>query len=130
MIRIGLCAAVVMMSAGCAAAALTTNKASYAPGETATVTLENRGTQSIGYNFCVDLRLEQQIDAEWKQVVDGADGVCTMQLDVVGAFAERSTQQALPANARGTYRFTLRAEVPVGGGSQVVTSEPFVVEAN
>lgn len=98
-----------------------TDRAVYAPGQTAELRLNNSGSEHIGYNLCLS-----ELKALTPDGTAPADGLtCTMILLSL-APGEQATF-GYPLSVRpGTYRFTTTIE-HIGGRRQTLSTPPFEV---
>lgn len=97
-----------------------------APGDSVTLTLDNRSSEQIGYNLCSS-GLQQQTAAAWDPVP--SDVACTMELRTLEAGGETTYRMALPSTLQeGRYRYVTNIEVMETGGRRGIISGPFRVE--
>ncbi|MBW3629786.1 MAG: hypothetical protein KY464_10870 [Gemmatimonadetes bacterium] len=89
---------------------LTTERDSYAAGETAVVILTNTFRHAIGYNLCVST-LERQRSGSWHQSELDRDGACTMELRILQPGSRATYSRRLnPALPAGEYRIRTTLE--------------------
>ena len=86
------------------------------PGGTVTLVLHNATSEQLGFNLCRSA-LERLQGGVWVRVPE--DGVCTLQLNIIGPGQEARYQRTLPGRiAPGDYRFNTRVEAPLNAGPQ------------
>lgn len=105
----------------------TAHKASYAPGDTATATLNNGSNQTVKYNLCLS-HLERKADTGW---VFAGPGVTCHAIAQVLPPGERERYRLTLADSlnlpQGPYR--LATSVEMGGELVSLQTQPFDVRA-
>ena len=104
---------------------LTTDRATYSPGETVNITLKNGADGAVGYNLCART-LERRASVSWEQVqrFPEAPNVCTMNLLNLSAGESARVEAIIPASATaGRYRLTFPGSPP-----EARTTNEFAVE--
>ena len=92
-------------------------------GNTVRLTLTNSSDAQLGYNLCSSL-LERREGGAWREV--RTDEVCTMELRMLAPGASATFDKTWPATAgSGEFRYRTRVEMPLGGGSRDLATEPF-----
>lgn len=97
-----------------------------APGDSVTLTLDNRSTEQVGYNLCSSGLQRQAVDA-WEPMP--SDVACTMELRTLDAGQQTTYRTGLPADlASGRYRYVANIEAMESGGRYAIASEAFRVD--
>lgn len=106
---------------------LTVSPATAAPGDSSTLTLDNHGTEQIGYNLCAS-SLERQTADAW--VLVDTDIICTMELRTLDAGEQARFRTALPMGLpAGRYRYTTSIEAMRTGGRYAISSSAFTISS-
>ena len=105
---------------------LRTDQDQYAPGDTATLRIENDSGETIGYNLCSHL-VQRLGDDGWEDTLYGHDGPC-LAIWLELRHNDFDTHPApLDANTPpGTYRF--RTRIDMSDGEWRIYSPSFEVE--
>src|SRR5688500_16948220 len=113
---------------------LTLDRDAYAPGATATMTIRNRGRDTLGYNQCSSRSVEQQQGSGWVAHPE-PQRMCTMELRLLNPNETQTATTDIPATLPrgGVYRMVLTLGIqratPSGqsAGSVRATSQTFRV---
>ena len=113
---------------------LTLDRDAYAPGATASLTIRNRGRDTLGYNQCSSRSVEQQQGTGWV-VHPEPQRMCTMELRLLNPNETQTATTDIPATLPrgGVYRMVLTLGIqrvtPSGqsAGSVRATSQTFRV---
>lgn len=104
---------------------LETDAEAYDPGGTMTLTLENQGSEAVGYNLCVH-GLERRSGDVWTSV--DSERVCTAHLETLEPGQTAAYGTTVPADlASGEYRVRLALYLPDREEQRDVTSGTFQV---
>jgi hypothetical protein len=104
---------------------LRTDADSYAPGGSMTLTLENQGSERVGYNLCVH-GLERRSGDAWTSVE--SERVCTAHLEMLEPGQTASYETTVPEDlASGEYRVRLPLYLPGREEQRDVVSGTFQV---
>lgn len=114
--------------------ALTLDRDAYAPGATATMTIRNRGRDTLGYNQCSSRAIEQQQGTGWV-VHPEPQRMCTMELRLLNPNETQTATTDIPATLPrgGAYRMVLTLGIQratasgQSAGSVRATSQTFRV---
>lgn len=97
-----------------------------APGDSVTLTLDNRSSEQVGYNLCASGLQRQMADA-WETMP--SDVACTMELRSLAAGQQTTYRTGLPATLEsGRYRYVTSIEALDSGGRYAITSQSFRVD--
>ena len=112
---------------------LTLDRDTYAPGATVTMTIRNRGRDTLGYNQCSSRSVERQEGADWVPHRE-PERMCTMELRLLNPNETQTATTDIPATVPrgGVYRMVLtlsrQQATPSGQTSSVhATSKTFRV---
>ena len=108
-------------------AVLSTDRESYAAGETVVIRLKNVFEHSLGYNLCTSM-MEQRAGGGWRPAEFGNGRICTMELRILepGRTATFGVQLDAETPA-GEYRFRTRIENMRNGSGEQAATNPFRV---
>jgi hypothetical protein len=104
---------------------LLTDHTTYVIGDSAVLTVTNRGTSSITYLLCT-LGIERKAGTDWEPVDAGPVGCIESDFRELGRFESEEWQLQVPTSA-GEYRFRVTVLRPRGQRSLVFSSNPFTV---
>jgi hypothetical protein len=113
---------------------LSLDRDTYAPGATATMTIRNRGRDTLGFNQCSSRSVEQQQGSGWVAHPE-PDRMCTMELRLLNPNETQTATTDIPATLprSGVYRMVLtlglQRATPSGqsAGTVRATSQTFRV---
>jgi hypothetical protein len=106
---------------------LTTDRSTYAPADTVSVTLKNDSDADVGYNLC-NRALERLASQSWEEVQRFPEppNVCTMDLRILSQGESVRVEAIIPASAAmGHYRLTFFGSPP---GAR--TTNEFAIESH
>jgi hypothetical protein len=109
-----------------ASVTLTTDRESYAPGDTVSVTLTNNSDGDVGYNLCLRV-LEHRTSQAWEEVgyFPQLPDVCIMPLALLRAGKQILVTAVIPGSATaGRYRFDFRGAPPEAQTTNEFTVAP------
>ncbi|CAM3441138.1 hypothetical protein G4177_32195 [Corallococcus sp. ZKHCc1 1396] len=123
----------LLVACGEVEVSLTTDAATYQPGDTVQLLLQNEGLREVGYNLCV-VRLELQEDSGWSHTPHlGETEACPLILHTLERRAQAQGTLRLPDTLRaGEYRVvhdvdTLRTDSQGRAAQEAVISNSFHV---
>ena len=107
---------------------LTLDRASYAPGATATMRITSQTRDTLGFNQCSSRAIERQDGSRWVPVPE-PNRMCTMELRLLMPNETQTATTGLPATlSAGTYRMVLKlGRQSTQGGEVRAVSTPFRV---
>lgn len=104
---------------------LSVDRAEYAPGDTARVTLRNRLDQPLGYNLCLSAR-EMRVGSEWRRIEPLR--MCLGALFILEEGEEARHEEPITEEwAPGRYRMVTAVERMEAGDRREVRSQEFTV---
>ncbi|HEY0150913.1 MAG TPA: hypothetical protein VGB92_02880 [Longimicrobium sp.] len=102
------------------------DRSTYRQGDTATIVLRNRTSESLGYNLCHSSR-ELRTGGSWTRI--SSLRLCTMELRILAPGAETRYREPITAEWQpGEYRLTTTVERMRSGDRGQIYTPAFTVE--
>lgn len=103
---------------------VTLDRASYTAGATVTMTIRNRGRDTLGYNQCSSRVVERQQGSAWVGIAE-PDRMCTMELRMLMPNETQNATTDIPATlTAGSYRLVITFSRQSAAGGSVRAFSP------